>query len=477
MSRKNWFGLSIILCGFLVVVGIALADNNAFGYDESVYALLARHWIDGGPISGWGIHRPILLSVLGLIPALLGGHEWAFRVVGILFGSATVVAMWYFGRGAGGSAAAPVAALAVATASSFQVESSTFLTDVPSTFLLLLLAGLLWRDLSGSRPIGRRFLWLAPLAAAAFYLRYGAIVGIGALVIATTVASPHRLIASWRIVTATAGLFMLLLVPHLVLATATLGTPWGVISLAEANAAPTGGQVAFSQYLGLLPWSLMGPLGGPLAIGGLVTIIATLTIGRRSASPPIAPRLASFIGLAVLAQVVILGILVHAEIRYLFFPTLLLVVAGATGVAALLDPIPAPGQLASLVVVGVGGFVLSLSLTTTEVVTRGFYSDWMRDAGTYLAARSSAGCSVMTADAPIITWYSRCLSYRFGSPADPKPLAVLTGPARYVIVRSAGVNQPVASVLERFYLPHAIKVREFYDRGGHLAAGLYRIQQ
>lgn len=102
MSRREWLGLSLILAAFLAPVGLGIAANNAFGYDESVYPLLARHWIAGTPISGWGVHRPILLSVLGVLPASLGGSEWAFRTIGAGFGTAAVVATWWVARSFGG---------------------------------------------------------------------------------------------------------------------------------------------------------------------------------------------------------------------------------------------------------------------------------------------------------------------------------------------------------------------------------------
>ena len=63
------------IAAFLVPVTAAVAMNVALGYDEAVYAELARHLVTGAPGSGWGIHRPPGLSLLATLPMLAGLTE------------------------------------------------------------------------------------------------------------------------------------------------------------------------------------------------------------------------------------------------------------------------------------------------------------------------------------------------------------------------------------------------------------------
>lgn len=476
-SRQEWLGLSIILAAFIGAVGLGIAANNALGYDESVYALLARHWTAGTPVDGVGVHRPILLSVLGVLPALLGGGEWAFRTIGAGFGTAAVLATWWIARSAGGAAAGLLAALAVAAASPFQVESGVFLTDVPSTFVLLVLAGLTWHYVKNSEAIGARFLLLAPVAATAFYLRYGAIVAILALAVATLATRPRLLLISWRIVLATVGLFLLLLVPHMLVATVAQGAPWGIIFLAQGAAAETAGQLPLVQYLVLFPWRLMGPLGAALAAVGIVTLVWSLGSVRRSGSGSFAPGPAVFLGAGALLQMAILGSVIHAEARYVFLPMILLIIAGAVGTASAARNLR-PGtamavfSVVSLVVLALGG-----GLTVREVRLRGLYGDWTRNLGQYVRAQARGECSVLASQISIMSWYSGCSSYSLAPPSGSDPLGVLIGEWRYVVVREGTLYQQEQAVFVRNYESNVALVRAFFDGKGHPAARLYRVDR
>lgn len=457
--------LVAVALAFLAPVLVAIGAGVALGYDEAVYAQLARHWLTGAPADGWDLHRPPGLSVLGLVPqALSPGTEWSGRLIGAVAGVGVVVAGWWAARSAGSRPAGLIAAVALAAAAPLQVESASFLTDVPSTLVLVVITVVAWRNIGGTAPIGRSFAWLGALAGLAFYLRYGVLVELAGLAAASALVAPRRMLAAWPWVLAAVGIFAVALVPHVAIAMAETGTPWGV--LASAGRAAGGGDgVPLLSYLAWFPTRLIGPFGAALA---LVGIVAAIRRARRSA-------VARFIGVAALVPVLVLGTIVHAEARYLLFPMILLVILGAAEVARHLER---RALRLALVGVGVAALVFGAATTTIEVRVRAESFDWKRDAGRGIGAVAgpprAPDCSILTADVPIMSWYSGCHAVNFLTGDEPDRIALLTGSQRFVVVRADGHLQPpresVAELLD------GVPAWETYlDGRGRPAAVVYRL--
>jgi 4-amino-4-deoxy-L-arabinose transferase-like glycosyltransferase len=467
MNRRGDTVLLVAIClAFLAPTMAAIAVGTALGYDEAVYAQLTRHWLTGAPASGWDLHRPPGLSVFGLVPqALFPDAEWAVRLVGAIAGAGVVVAGWWAASTMGGRPAGLIAAVTLAAAAPLQVESASFLTDVPSTLALLALAVVAWRHLGGAAPIGFSFAGLGLLAALAFYLRYGAILEIAGLIVASVFVAPRRLMASWPWVVVALGVFAVALIPHVVVAVAETGTPWGI--LASASSAAGGGDgVPMITYLAWFPWRLIGPLGAVVALVGIVTSI------RASGSAD-----ARFVGTAVLVPLLVLGTLVHAEPRYVLFPIVLLVVLGSVEVAR---HIAHRSRTADLALAGVAvlALVVAAATTATEIRVRGGAFDWKRDAGRDIGAFAgppkAPDCAILTADVPIMSWYSGCRAVNFLSGSEPDRLALLTGSERFVVLRTDGHLQPPPEAVAE--LVAGAEVWGAYADGlGQPAAVVYRL--
>jgi hypothetical protein len=461
--------LVTVVLAFLAPVLLAIGRGIAFGYDEAVYAQLSRHWLTGAPASGWDLHRPPGLSVLGLVPQTLApGTEWAPRLFGAMAGAGVVVGGWLAARIVGGWLAGVVATVALAAAAPLQVESASFLTDVPSTLVLLAMAVLLWQQASGPGPIARSFVWLGPLAATAFYLRYGAVVELAGLGMAIALVAPRKVIAGWPWVAAAIGVFLLALVPHFAVATAETGTPWGI--LASAGRAAGGGDgLPLVSYAAWFPWQLVGPIGAAVALVGIVAAI-------RHASTP---GFARFIGLAVLVPIVVLGTLVHAEPRYVLFPMTLLVILGAVEVARSLEWRSRPVNVA-LVGLAAAGLVLGAATTATEIRTRAESFDWMRDVGRDIGAvagpAQAPDCSILTADVPIMSWYSGCFAVNFLSGGESDRIALLAGSQRFVVLRADGHLQPAREAAAEL-VSGADVWGTYADGHGRPAAVVYRLEE
>jgi hypothetical protein len=454
--RRDTASLAAVALAFLAVTLVAISAGIAFGYDESVYAGLTRHWLTGAPSSGWDLHRPPGLSVLALVPQAAGlDAEWAHRLIGAAAGLGVVLAAWWAARTIGGAVAGLVAAVALAGSTPLQVESASFLTDVPSTLVLLVLAVLAWRHVRGPSPIGRSFVWLGFLAAAAFYLRYGSIVESAAIGAACAIVAPRRLVEAWPIVAGAALAFVLALVPHVTIALAETGTPWGILA-AAGRAAGGGESLPLLSYVRWLPWQLIGPLGAVIAVVG---IIGAVRHARTSA-------FARFAGVTVLVAIAFLGTLVHAEPRYVLFPMTLLVVLGSVEVAALVERVDWRGR-AAVVSVAIACLILAAATTSTEIRTRADLFNWKRDVGVDIATVAGPprlpDCSIIAADVPIMSWYSGCpadnvawpeglvASWRFvvdaeGDAPPPEDIGVLTEDAKRWGTYVDGSGRPAAVV-------------------------------
>jgi 4-amino-4-deoxy-L-arabinose transferase-like glycosyltransferase len=459
--------LAALVIAFLAPVLVAIGAGLSFGYDEAVYAQLTRHWLTGAPASGWDLHRPPGLSVLALVPQALGpGLEWPHRLIGAAAGAGVVAAGWWAARIAGGRVAGLVAAVALATAAPLQVESATFLTDVPSTLVLLVLAALVWRHLDGQEPPGPSFAWLGLLAAVAVYLRYGVLVELGGLVVAAIAVAPRKLLAGWRAVAAALAVFVVSLAPHVVIAIAETGAPWGIIALA-ARAAGGGDDLPLIRYAAWFPWRLIGPLGAAVA---LVGIVAAIRRGSRAG-------FARFIGVAALVPIAVLGTLVHAEPRYLLFPMTLLVVLGAVELAGTLAN-RSRGVRVALSGVAVAGLLLAAVTTGIEMRERADAFNWKRDIGRDIAGFAgpapAPNCSILTADVPIMSWYSGCHAVNYLTGPETDRLALLTGSHRFIVIRADGHLQPPPDVLARM-VAGAEPWRTYEDGYGATAAVVYRL--
>ena len=439
---------------FLAPTLAAIGAQIAFGYDEAVYAQLTRHWLTGAPASGWDLHRPPGLSVVGIVPQALGsGTEWAHRLIGAGAGLGVVAAAWWAARGIGGTVAGIIAAFALAVSSPLQVESASFLTDVPSTLVLVVVTILGWRHVSESAPIGWSFVWLGLLAAVAFYLRYGSIVETVGLAVAMVAVAPRRLLAAWRPVLAAVTVFGVALVPHVTIAVAETGSPWGILAFAGRAAGGSDGVPLFS-YVAWFPWQLIGPIGAVLALVGIVAAIGRTGFAR-------------FIGLALVVPIAVLSTIVHAEPRYMLFPIVLLVIVGSVEAVVHLQRLRAPRRvIAGLVAAAV---ILGAATTTWEIGTRATLFDWKREAGRDIGA-AGGDCSVLTADVPIISWYSGCPAVNFLSGTE-----ALTGSRRFAIVRTDGHLQPDAAVVQAL-VADAEVMRTYEDGAGRLAATVYRLR-
>lgn len=460
-SRGELLLLAAVLLLFAAIVVRLIVASPVMGFDESIYALTSRWWVSGTPNTGWSAHRSPGLSLLGIVAVPFAPAEAPFRLFGLVFGIGALVGTWRLGRELAGPAAGVAAALAVATIPDLQLNAGAFLTDVPSAALMILLMLLTWRRLEGGADAdvaGRGLLLLAPVAAITFYVRYGAAVPIVLLVATVLLLWPRNILRRWPAVLATAALLLVLLAPHMILATSLLGAPWTIALSARNLAAPAYLGQALQVYLSQFFTTVAGPIAGALAVagiaGGAFHFLAWRRIDRLS-------RAYLFVLLPALSVGLLLGLVTLAQTRYIYVSLILLAVAGGLAIAPLWQRLPSLPRVAIGTLAFVTLAIAMLNAGTTMVAVQAAYARTQRDlviASERIRADALAAspdgrldCSVLAYPVPEVTWYSGCATFHFGYPAEPGRDALLSGRQRYLMLLSGTtIRQPQGTMLDGY---------------------------
>jgi hypothetical protein len=428
-----------LLLAAMLVRQIAL--DTPLGPDEAIYATGGREVIEGTPSSGYGLHRSVGMKALAAVGLAVDSSDWAVRVPVLLCSLGFLIALYALGRRGFGRWPAVWAAAAMVTSFAIQRRGAEILSDVPALLLLILVLLVLVRELgreapsgapqadhsrhrsgelAGGRP-GLALLAVAPLGAAAFYLRYGmstSLVGIG---LAAVMVWWRPLARGRGVVLATAALFALLLLPHVLHSIEETGTPLGVLQVS--------GDAAHRAYLGegLVQFPLALALeGGPVllalvvigAIAGARCVIR-LRRERRRSRPAFEDRVTAFLWVASVFQILVSGLLVHAEFRYFFFGVTGLVLVGCAAAcrwAAARDARRlGTWAAAALFVVAAATHVYNVHRYRRLGEIRAV----IVDAATQIRRAAGAeACGVATSRTGQIGWYSGCVAHPIRTPPD-----------------------------------------------------------
>jgi len=182
------------------------------------------------------------MQLLAAAGALLGGSELALRLVSIAASAGCLLSLWLCSRRLVGAAAAGWSVLVLLTAPELQRRAPELLSDLPSLGLLFLVIWVLVRELERDGDPSRGLLLAAPLAAAAFYVRYGSALALAVVALCAAPIWWQEIVRAWRWIAATAALFAILMVPHLIHSLTDTGSALGIMRNARA--------VAGRRYLG-----------------------------------------------------------------------------------------------------------------------------------------------------------------------------------------------------------------------------------
>ena len=428
----------------LVVVGLAIAltilRSSPLGWDEAVYASKARSLVTDTPASWFRIYRPPGLPILGLAAAPVGFAEAGLRGVTLALGLASLLMVFALARSVFEPVAGLLAIAAAVGSPAVLSELSLFHNDLPSAGLLLLLMLLLWTEFEHRPEPTRLLLAAGPIAAAAFYLRFGVVAAVAGIALASVLLWGNRMRASARLIGGTVVLGVVLLLPHLSQAVSATGSPIGILASAADNVEHAIALDSAVTYLRWFPVRLAGT-ASLLILATLVSLVLLLRPSRRASLTALDGRRFAWLlipALAAFATVLVAG----PEPRYVLFPLLLLIV-GCSGVVVMGLGAwlrQASGRSRQL---SVGVIVL---LMLVQIAAVGYLARreiiradraaangaWIAETGRAIAADAGGPCSVVTTIPPILGWNSGCVGLGFG-PDPSTTIPTGSGEPTYVV--------------------------------------------
>ncbi|MBA3463597.1 MAG: glycosyltransferase family 39 protein [Deltaproteobacteria bacterium] len=387
------------LVAWITSAAIVWLAASPLGHDEAQYALSARDILAGTEARWFYLSSGMsFVSVLGVIA---GDGEIAVRFPAVLLGIGFVLtagglAWRTYGAMTGAWTIAVLAGLRV-----FAGNAAELLSDLPATTFLLAGTLVMIEEVT-KRDDGPRWrvLLAAPALAAALYLRYASCVPIALLGLAV-LAFGFRSIAKRPLpVIATAALFLALLVPHLVTAMRETGSPLGILMASKGVPGQTWIAQGLATYLTSNPVSYYGLLSPLVLLPGIV-------------APAMARDRASLILWSVaIADIVALGLISHAQARYIFFGLTLLVILGIEVIRRVID-----GRRA-VVIAAATAVAISWILVARGQLKRDTYrletTQAIRAAAAAIRADAgSAPCFVVGDQFTQLEWYSGCTSAHF----------------------------------------------------------------
>ena len=318
-----------ILLGTLVVLAPLVSHHSLF-HDEAVYLSKARAWIEGTPSDEFKLYRPVGMAALGWVALKFGNSEPAVRVFGVIFGAVVGLLIYFAFKKIFNREIAVGTAAIILSSSLFLKQAPLFLNDILSSGLLI---AILWLVYLNYESAGKnKLIYLAaPLAAFAFYIRYGVAITlmvaavISALILVFSfVKKPKRSFVALR----NTGFFAAgLLAPHFIYSFVTTKSLFGILQLAGKAAGRKYFGEGLITYIKWLPSELGGWLLGIAAILGVATTL--LLVFKKDWRQRYLTLI--WIGCVGIVSFAATGFLVHAEARYVFFPVVLLAAVGVAG--------------------------------------------------------------------------------------------------------------------------------------------------
>src|SRR3954454_2718010 len=472
-----------VVAALLLIAAIAglllIGHGQGLDWDESFYAVVARSLATGSRIAVDPAYRPPGLSVVGILAAPVGFGDVAVRCVSLALGILALASAWLLGRVTLGVGTALVGLAGAIVTTVVLRELPLFHNDLAAAGLALLVMAVLWRELEQRDEPTLRVLAVAPLSAAAFYLRYGiaaALLGIAcvAVLLWWRVILRHRVLVLGLLAST-----IVLLVPHFARAMALTGRPWGVIALAAHVTDKSTPLATAKQFVQWLPARLAGNIGLVLLVAAAV-LVGALVIRRLAGRNTlgIGRPVTWLIGTSILTAAATI-VVSHPEPRYLLLPLLLAELVGAHAVLLAFVAIAHrmrddPRGRQRLVVAGAAGLVIVAGAVVAYDVRhaiRGFPTRaWIRDLGLAVRDQASQPCAVATTLVAQMEWYSGCTVVSFDRRVDA--LTGFPGDSHWVVRTTLDVAYAGAEAVRRWE-PAAAEPPVAHASGPHNSGAVY----
>ena len=421
----------LIFVGGVVVwiINAALwwSSSVTLGHDEARYASDTRELLDGNDKRY--IYVPTGMNGLAAPGVLAGGDERAMRVLPILAGLLFLFAAWRFARRVTDEDAAYWTVGVLAGAHSIAKFNAQLLSDLPSTGCMLAALTILLVELDRDDGPRYRLVWVAPLLAAAFYIRYGSCLTIMLIGLAAIGFGARAIAQRPMPVVVTCLVFVMLLVPHVLESMNLTGSALGIMR-ASSKVPPRGGSALVAYFVD-------GPIGRYGVLIAPLMLVGALAACRQ--------RSWTSLQLLAVAQIIVLGLTTLPQTRYIFFAIVVLVAVGVGAVRCVAAQTQ-PRTRSVLAIVAAVLVVCSwISMFVHGAVWRSqhaaFTAPTVAVAKAIRADARGAACEVRGQPTTQIDWYSGCYVTRHVSAEGLPP-----GQRVYAVLRD-GSSLPGATIL------------------------------
>ena len=444
--RVPFVGLAIGALALVLLNLVPLVlDGGGLNHDESAYALKAKHWLYGTPETGWGLHRGVAMSAYGYIALSVGGEEPLLRVLGLVAIVGYAGGSWALASAMGRGWVGPIAGVAAVSGPAILRRATEYLSDIPSSALLLVCMTIVWWQFGDQRRPTYRLLWLLPVAWLAFYIRYKSVLSFGLIGVAILVLWWGKVRERPGPAIAVALLGLTGLIPHFMFASSETGSPLGILTFTGQAAGREFYGEGLVDYAMLLAWPLAGFVG-PLAF-----VLFFWWLGATRSDVSQRTR-ALFLAIPAVGQVLLLGVVSHGEPRFVFFPLALTVVGAMLGLQYFLARSSGRGWSTAAVglsVVLIGSLALSIASVRRSVEGRILATQPVELSAESIEEASLGSCGAMTSYLPQITFYSECFTAPFRTHLEPdEVLDRIDGDSLFMVLIEDGKRQPEGEELD-----------------------------
>jgi hypothetical protein len=397
-SQRGHRAVALVAALAWLVIAISTwAQAAPLGHDEAQYALAGQDALAGLPHRWFYVSRGMdAVSIPGL---WLGGGERALRLLPMLCGVGFVGALWLVARRTVGPRSAAWGLAAVVGTRALARRSTDLLSDMPAAACLAAALAIIVDEIDREEGPRWRLVLVAPLLAAAFYVRYGSVVPIAVIVVASLAVGARALRKRPSPALLTAALFLVLLVPDFVWAHRETGSPLGI--LLASRSVPHQAHV----YEGLVTYVTSNPLQY-YGVAAAFAMLAGLASVHR------ADRRRLLVWLVATGSLVGIGLTTHAQSRYIMLSIGLYSLLGADWIVRRVEPV-IWHMRRILIAACVGLVVVAWALVALRQLDSGDYRrTTMRTTlvASSIMKRDAAGrpCEVVGYNSTQLEWYSGC---------------------------------------------------------------------
>lgn len=312
-------GLSV----WIVNAAIAWLSAAPLGHDESQYVLAAGDLLAGAAPRWW--YASSGMSVVA-VPGALGGSEILARLPTFLLGIGFVLAAAGLAWRVYGAMTAAWVVAVLAGVRAVMGSSVDLLSDLPATAFLLAGTLVMVSEVLQRTELRWRVVVAAPLLAGSLYLRYASCIPIALLGVIVLGLGFRTIARRPAPIVATAVAFLVLLVPHLHAAYVETGSPLGILLASKDVPGKTWFAQGLATYVTSNPISYYGLLAGPVFLAGLAAVVRAKD------------RATLALWILAVTDLLVLGVVSHAQVRYVFFSIALLVILGVETIRVLVEP-------------------------------------------------------------------------------------------------------------------------------------------